>query len=257
MRAGDFFILGLIVASVLVIIFDGSASNDLNGQLVSVARLIGATPAIWLMILILPALLVLAASVIVIPTGRLPGALNAALTRQIRITDWISTTLADMVRWLALALVLVTCTVVIQRYVFGSSSTKLQESVIYFHSFLFLFSAGAALLSEAHVRVDILYSKMGDRGKAWTDLIGFYLALLPMCALILYTSQTYVGNAWRSLEGSRESNGLPLIFLLKTAIPVFAVLMAWQGAAMAGRSVLVLAGQTPPASRLQSPEREL
>ena len=160
--------------------------------------------------------------------------------------DAISETLSDAVRWFALALVIVTVVVVIQRYVFGNSSTKLQESVIYLHSLLFLLSAGATLLHGGHVRVDVIYSKLSDQGKAWTDLFGYYLALVPMGVLILSTSRSYVGGAWRVLESSRESDGLPLVFALKTAIPLFAVLLILQGFAMTARAVLTLCGREAP-----------
>jgi len=172
----------------------------------------------------------------------LPSSFANLLERAIKITDALSMMLADMVRWAALALVLLTALIVIQRYVFGISLTKLQESVIYLHAVLFLFSSAATLCTGGHVRVDILYSRLNARGKAWTNLAGVYLALIPMCWLILETSKPYVGDAWRILERSRESDGLPLVFLLKTAIPVFAVTMIAQGAALAGRAALILSG---------------
>jgi len=179
------------------------------------------------------------------------------LNRLIEFIDQVSIGLADAVRWAGLALVLVTATIVIQRYVFGISVTKLQESVIYFHAALFLLSSAATLYNGGHVRVDIIYSKLSARGKAWTDLMGIYLALIPMCWLILETSQGYVSGAWRILERSRESDGLPLVFIHKTLIPVFAVMMIAQGTAMAGRAALVLSGRTPPAAGHDEAEHEL
>jgi len=187
----------------------------------------------------------------------LPTVLTSGLTRAIKAIDAVSVTIADLVRWAALALVLVTAAIVIQRYVFGVSITKLQESVIYLHAVLFLLSSAATLYNGGHVRVDIIYSKLTDRGRAWTDMLGVYLALIPMCWLILDTSQSYVGGAWRILERSRESDGLPLVFLLKTAIPVFAVMMIAQGTAMASRAALVLSGATPPPAGHDDAEHEL
>ena len=135
--------------------------------------------------------------------------------------------------------------------------TKLQESVIYLHSILFLLSSAATLLRDGHVRVDIIYSKLDDRAKAWTDLIGVYLALIPMCWMILDASQSYVGSAWRILERSRESDGLPLVFLLKTAIPVFAIMMILQGLSMAARSALTLSGREAPQTGAEHSEAEI
>ena len=260
MKAGDILLLLVIVGSIAGIILDQTMDGALSTALIAMARLLGRYPDLWLGVVMLQVLPLLYGAYRVV-WGRnqdspLPNSFAVLLKKQIQVTDWVSTTLADAVRWLALALVLVTVTVVIQRYVFGASSTKLQESVIYFHSLLFLFSAGAALLSDAHVRVDIVYSKLSPKGKAWTDFLGYILALMPMSVIILLHSQSYVGSAWRSLEGSRESDGLPLIFLLKTSIPVFALLIAFQGAAMSARALLTLANREPPPLP-KSAEKEL
>ena len=60
--------------------------------------------------------------------------------------------------------------------------------------------------------------------------------------MVLVVSWPYVLESWVQLEQSREAGGLPGLFLLKTVIPVFCVLLLAQGLALAGRSVLVLAG---------------
>jgi TRAP-type mannitol/chloroaromatic compound transport system permease small subunit len=171
--------------------------------------------------------------------------------------DAVSITIADAARWCALALVVITAIIVIQRYVFGISITGLQESVIYLHSLLFLLSSAAALLTGGHVRVDILYSNLSLRAKAWTDMAGVYLALIPMSWLILETSRSYIGGAWRILERSRESDGLPLIFLLKTAIPLFAVMMILQGLSMAARAALTLSGREAPSTGDNAGDHEI
>jgi len=118
--------------------------------------------------------------------------------------------------------------------------------VIYMHALLFLLASASALLNGGHVRVDVFYSKASDKAKAWVDLFGTYLALIPMSALILWSSTGYMASAWRILERSRESDGLPFVFLLKTAIPLFAILMIIQGVAMAARAAMTLAGQKTP-----------
>ncbi|PWE17968.1 permease [Marinicauda salina] len=249
MRAGDRLLIGLIAASLAGVVADGATGGAVQSWIQANLASYGGTAGEalgWLGLALSPfALIPLAAAL----WGRIAGLPDGAarlLTRAARAIDKISVTIADLARWFALGLVLVTVFVVVQRYVFGASSTKLQESVIYMHAGLFLLSSGAALLSGAHVRVDILFTKLGERGRAWTDLLGTYLALLPMCWLILQTSQSYVGGAWRILERSRESDGLPLVFLLKTAIPVFAVLMILQGLAMAARAALVLSDRPAP-----------
>ena len=74
------------------------------------------------------------------------------------------------------------------------------------------------------------------------DLFGVVVLLIPVCLLIWTYSLPYVISSWHVFEGSRETSGIPGIFLLKTAILVFVVLVVLQGVALAIRSALVLAG---------------
>lgn len=248
MRAGDGLLILVLAASGLLVALDAATDGAMQAFAQASLPTLGTAAGrglLWIGLALSPLLLLpLMAAVL---GARAPAGLSRALERAARAIDHLSTTIGDAARWFALALVIVTVVVVVQRYVFGAASTKLQESVIYFHALLFLLSSAATLLAGGHVRVDIIYGKLSERGRAWTDLLGVYLALLPMMILILATSRSYVGGAWRILERSRESDGLPLVFALKTAIPVFAVMMILQGAATAARAALTLAGRTPPA----------
>ena len=260
MRAGDLLLLAILALTAAGLLIDtltggafgaGLAAN-LSGVGLGAGRALG-----WIGLVLSPLLLVPVVAALWGRFGQLPGGLERVLNTGARAIDAVSTTVADAVRWAGLALVLITMVIVIQRYVFGVSITKLQESVIYLHAVLFLLSSAAALLTGGHVRVDILYSKMSARGRAWTDLAGTYLALIPMSWLILITSQSYVGGAWRILERSRESDGLPLVFLLKTAIPLFAVMMILQGASMAARAALTIAGRPAPETGINAGDHEI
>jgi len=128
------------------------------------------------------------------------------------------------------------------RYVFGFNSIALQESVIYAHAIMFMLGSAYTLLAGGHVRVDIFYHSMSERRKAWVDFLGTLFLLVPFMLLILNSSWNYVEGAWRTLEGSRESSGLPYVYLLKSVILGFAGLMLLQGVSVAGRAALVLSG---------------
>jgi TRAP-type mannitol/chloroaromatic compound transport system permease small subunit len=131
---------------------------------------------------------------------------------------------------------------VILRYVFGESLTKLSEVVMYAHALCFLMAAPAALIGNAHVRVDIFYEGLSTRARAAVDVAGFTLFLAPTMLLLLIYCGPVVELAWRIGERSPETDGLPLVFLLKTAMPVFAVTMLAAGVAHAGRAALRLRG---------------
>ncbi len=169
----------------------------------------------------------------------------AAIARGI---DGFNSGLGRLLAWLALAMVLVQFMVVVMRYVFGVGSIFMQESLLYMHSILFLLGSGYTLLHGGHVRVDIFYREAPARAKAWIDLLGVLVFLIPVCVIIFKVSYPYVEAAWAVREGSPETSGIQGVYLLKTTILIFCVLMIAQGISMALHSVLVLAGvEEPPA----------
>jgi TRAP-type mannitol/chloroaromatic compound transport system permease small subunit len=137
-------------------------------------------------------------------------------------------------------MVLATVLVVVLRYALNQGSIVLQESVLYLHGITFMLGIPYALKHDAHVRVDLIYGRLGPRGRALVDLVGHLLFLVPVSVAIIVFSHTYVANAWRILERSPEVGGLPAVFLLKSLIPLMAVLLLLQGLAEIARSVLVL-----------------
>lgn len=152
-----------------------------------------------------------------------------------------------VVAWIALAMVLVQFLVVLLRYVFGVGFIQLQESIVYMHGLLFMLGAGYTLMRDGHVRVDVFYRGAGDRAKALVNLCGVLFLLAPLCALILHEAWPYVGASWAVREGSREASGIQGIYLLKTVILIFALLVLVQGLSLALHSVLVLMGRERPA----------
>lgn len=156
------------------------------------------------------------------------------------LIERLNATLGRAAAWLALAIVLVQFAVVILRYVLDTGSIRLQESILYAHATLFLLAAAWTLSLNGHVRVDIFYSEARPRTKAIIDLAGALLLLLPFMAALIWYATPYVAQSWAILEHSREASGLPIVYLFKTLILVFAVTMALQGIAQAIRAWGVL-----------------
>jgi TRAP-type mannitol/chloroaromatic compound transport system permease small subunit len=154
--------------------------------------------------------------------------------------DRFNTTIGRAVAWLALVVVLLQFALVLARYLFGLGSIWATEAVIYAHATLFLLAAAWTLRAGGHVRVDIFYAEASPRSKATIDLIGAVLLLLPFALVLVWLSWPYAVRSWAILEHSQESSGLPLVFLLKSLIPLFAVLMALQGVAQAIRAYAAL-----------------
>lgn len=154
--------------------------------------------------------------------------------------DAFAETTGRLTAWLALLLVLVMFSVVVLRYLFEFGSIALQESTLYLHASLFMLGAAYTLKVDGHVRVDIFYRSLSARGKALVNLLGTLLLLLPVCSFMVWISWDYVTAAWALHEGSREAGGLPLVYLLKTLIPLAAVLLIIQGVSLLLHSLATL-----------------
>lgn len=139
--------------------------------------------------------------------------------------------------WLAAAVAAITFAVVVLRYGAGRASIPLQELVLHLNAAMFLLGGAYALARDRHVRVDILHQRWSPRGRALAELVGIAVFLLPFCVFLFWISLDYVAAAWRLREGSRETGGLPGLFLVKTLIPLAAALLAVAGIASALRSV--------------------
>ena len=167
------------------------------------------------------------------------------------LTEWVGRITA----WLTLVTVLVCATVVLLRYAFSIGFVWLQELYVWTYALVFMLGAGYALKRGGHVRVDIFYANMSRRARAMVDLFGTLLFLLPWLAVVGFVSWPYIGASWHIYEASAQTGGMPGLFLLKTALLGFCVLLGLQGLAVAARSLLVLNGREdllPPADEARA-----
>jgi TRAP-type mannitol/chloroaromatic compound transport system permease small subunit len=164
----------------------------------------------------------------------------AVLIRGISAINWL---IGQIFSWLALACVLICFTVVVQRYFFHTSTLWMQDLYVWISGAMFTAVAGFALLRQDHVRVDIFYRPASTRRKAISDLIGVVLFLIPFSVVVWLYAFPAVRRSWGFYEASSNIGGMPGLFILKTFILVFAVLVGLQGIAMALRSILVLSNK--------------
>ena len=171
-----------------------------------------------------------------------------------RAIDGLNARIGVSVAWFTLAMVLIQFLVVLLRYVFGVGSLFLQESIVYLHGTMFMLGSAYTLLRNGHVRVDVFYREADPMWKAKVDFAGHVLFLIPVCTLIFIFSWPYVISSWGSLEGSRETSGIPAVFLLKTVVLVFCVLMILQGAAQGLKALMVMTGRMRPFEAYPDPD---
>lgn len=153
------------------------------------------------------------------------------------LLESINLLIGKVARWLILGMVLVQFSIVILRYVFSVSFVAMDECVLYMHASLFMLAVGYTLAVDQHVRVDIFYANFSDSGKRLLNCIGHTVLLFPSMALVTYYSWPPVRASWANLEGPITPGGIPAIFVLKSLIPAFCILLLIQGGALLLRDI--------------------
>jgi TRAP-type mannitol/chloroaromatic compound transport system permease small subunit len=162
-----------------------------------------------------------------------------------KFSRWIDTLnqwVGRGVSWVTLALVLVVFVDVVMRYLFNTSFVFTQELEWHLFGFIFLMGAGYTLLHDGHVRVDIIYQRVGLKPRAWINLCGVILFLIPGCIMVITTSFKFALNAFEIMEGSPDPGGIPFRFVIKSCIPVGFTLLLLQGISLGMHSVMQILG---------------
>ena len=161
--------------------------------------------------------------------------------RLVNAIDRLSEGAGALIRWLLLVMVLLGAFNAVARYLGRSigvqlSSNAFIEAQWYLFSLIFLLGAGYTLKRRGHVCVDVMYAKFAPRTKAWIDLVGTVLLLLPFCVFGIVMAWPSVRNSWSVLEISPDPGGLPR-YPIKTVILIAFALLFLQGIVWALRSI--------------------
>lgn len=155
--------------------------------------------------------------------------------------DRLNDRIGAAIRWLVLAMVLVGAYNALARYAtrfadVGLTSNALLDLQWYLFSLVFLLGAAYALDHDVHVRVDVLHSRLSPRGRAWIDLLGTVLFLVPFSVVMLVVSVPAVRNSWAIREVSPDPGGLAR-YPIKTVILISFVLLLLQAFSQAAKHV--------------------
>ncbi|MCP4747233.1 MAG: TRAP transporter small permease subunit [Desulfobacteraceae bacterium] len=162
-----------------------------------------------------------------------------------RVCLWIDTLniwVGRFVAWTVAVLILVVFTDVVMRYAFNTSFVFAQQLEWHLFAFIFLMGAGYTLLKDGHVRVDIIYQQLKPVQKAWINLAGVLLLLLPGCLLIIFTSLKFVSRSFAIMEGSADPGGIPYRWVIKSCVPLGFSLVLLQGISLGIKSFLTIIG---------------
>ena len=147
------------------------------------------------------------------------------------------------ISWFNVLLVAVICVDVVVRYFFNASQAWITEFEWHLFSMIFLFGAAYTLKHDAHVRVDVFYAKMPEYAKAWINIVGVIIFLLPWCLIVLRSSEKYAYNAYKINEGSPDPGGLPYRWFIKFMIVLGFIFLTLQAIALMIRSFQVIVGK--------------
>ena len=175
-----------------------------------------------------------------------------------RLIDVLNEAVGRLVSWLTLFMVLLGVYNAVTRKLSQTIGVDLSSNTYielqwYMFALVFLWGAAYTLKHNAHVRVDIIYSRLSERGKAWVDVFGTLLFLLPFTAVVLWTAWPIVADSWKIHEMSPDPGGLPR-YPIKAALIVAFALLFLQGiselikriALLTGHRVALSAGEEEP-----------
>lgn len=130
--------------------------------------------------------------------------------------------------WLTVLLVFLTCGDVLYRRILGDSRAWMGELEWQVFALIFLLGSAFALRKDKHVRVDLFYAEFSARDKAWVNLAGSILFLIPWCLLILWVAIPFTLQSFSQMEGSAQPDGLPYLWVIKSAIPLCFIMLLLQ-----------------------------
>ncbi|MFL1895904.1 TRAP transporter small permease subunit [Aquimarina sp. 2-A2] len=151
------------------------------------------------------------------------------MDRIITLIDWISKKIGELVSWFSVFLAIIIGLDVVIRYIFQFTYIWVIETEIYLFGFMFLLASGYTFQFQKHVRVDLFYARFSEKGKAWIDLIGGVLFLIPWCYVVIASSWYYVTISYGMNESSAQPGGLPALYILKFSITLGFLLLLLQG----------------------------
>jgi TRAP-type mannitol/chloroaromatic compound transport system permease small subunit len=164
-----------------------------------------------------------------------------SLSRRI---DWVNEHIGRFVYWLILVTVLISAGNAITRKLLNLSSNALLEVQWYLFSAVFLLGAGYTLLRNEHVRIDVLSQQWSPRARAWIDILGTVLFLLPMGVIMVRFSWPMFIDSFAHHEVSVNAGGL-LRWPVKLLIPVGFCLLCLQGLSELIKRIAFLQGMAP------------
>ncbi len=166
--------------------------------------------------------------------------------------DWLNEKIGDLCNVLVLLAVIVSAGNAMIRYAFDTSSNAWLELQWYMFAVLVMFGAAYTFKKNEHVRVEIFYLMLSERGQLWLDLIGTLFFLIPVCLLLGYLSWPFFYQSYVIAEHSGNAGGL-VRWPIKFVLPLGFGMLALQGASEVIKRVAALRGETVIDAKYERP----
>jgi TRAP-type mannitol/chloroaromatic compound transport system permease small subunit len=169
-----------------------------------------------------------------------------------RFIDAVNDRLGRLAAWMVLAACLISAGNAMTRYAFDLASNAWIELQWYLFATMVMFGAAYTLKLNEHVRVDIFYMQLSDRGRLWLDLVCTALFLIPSMLVIAWYSWPFAMQSWATREFSQNPGGL-VRYPIKFLLPLGFTLVALQGVSEVIKRVAALRGDIRYTARYERP----
>ena len=132
--------------------------------------------------------------------------------------DPLITRFGNAVSWIWAVLLCVIVLNVFMRYALGEGRIEFEEIQWHLYSIGFMIGLGYAVVHDAHIRVDIVHERLSPTMRAWIDLYGILLFVLPFVALMLIFAVPFIADSFATSETSPSPGGLPYRWLIKSML---------------------------------------
>ncbi len=154
--------------------------------------------------------------------------------------------IGEAVSWLWPVLIAVIMVNVLLRYVFNLGLIVFEELQWHIYAVGFMIGLSFAVVADRHVRVDVLADRFRPRTRAWIELLGLLLFLIPFALLIAYDAIPFVTRSFEMAEVSVAPGGLPWRWALKSVIIIALALLATAAVSRLSRVSALLFGRPRP-----------
>ncbi len=181
-------------------------------------------------------------NVIAAPDGPLagPSGLHLPVTGISRAIDRVLVWIGETSAWIWTVLMLLIIYQVVQRYVFGMGSIKMEEMQWHLFAVGYMLAIPFAEVAERHVRIDVLAEHWPRRRRLWIELTGIVTLLIPFAVFVAWWAVPYVLRSWEVNEISSAPDGLPFRYVIKGFIVVTFVMLAAAGISRLSRVIAAL-----------------